>query len=191
MCERWRTGGSASIRATSRSETEPATPPASTFIRDLYSERYVDLTADAVVCRHTLEHIAPVGEFLRMVRRGIGDRNDTWCSSSCPTSCGCCARSRSGTCTTSTARTSVSARWPGSSGPAGFDVLNLSLDFDDQYILIEARPQSGAPAPALILEDDMAQLDRGRRSFRSRVHEHGVEMARRRSVGSPTAADEP
>jgi SAM-dependent methyltransferase len=38
------------------------------WIADFYDERWSHLRADAVVCRHTLEHIAPVGEFMHMVR---------------------------------------------------------------------------------------------------------------------------
>ena len=41
------------------------------WIRDRYDERYRDLEADAVVCRHTLEHIAPVREFLRGLREHL------------------------------------------------------------------------------------------------------------------------
>ena len=48
-----------------------------TWIADFYSERYASLTADAIVCRHTLEHIAPVREFVDVVRAAIGDRRTT------------------------------------------------------------------------------------------------------------------
>ena len=37
------------------------------FIADFYDERYADLAADVLVCRHTLEHIAPVREFMTSV----------------------------------------------------------------------------------------------------------------------------
>jgi SAM-dependent methyltransferase len=47
------------------------------WIADFYSEAYTHLQADAIVCRHTLEHIAPVGEFMAMVRRSIGERPTT------------------------------------------------------------------------------------------------------------------
>ena len=30
-----------------------------------------------MLCRHTLEHIAPTGRFLRTIRNVIGDRSDT------------------------------------------------------------------------------------------------------------------
>ena len=59
-----------------RIETAVA-PDRFTWIKDFYSEQYAHLEADVIVCRHTLEHIAPVGEFMRMVRSAIGDRLDT------------------------------------------------------------------------------------------------------------------
>ncbi len=47
------------------------------FIQDFYSEAYSHLQADFVCCRHTLEHIQPTLEFVRMIRRSIGDRKET------------------------------------------------------------------------------------------------------------------
>src|SRR4051812_45505349 len=42
------------------------------LISDAYSEEYADVLADLVVCRHTLEHIPNAGEFVRIIRRAIG-----------------------------------------------------------------------------------------------------------------------
>jgi SAM-dependent methyltransferase len=47
------------------------------FLQDYYSEDYASLEADLVCCRHTLEHIPDTREFLRMVRRAICDRPGT------------------------------------------------------------------------------------------------------------------
>ena len=46
------------------------------WIVDFYGERYADIDADAIVCRHTLEHLLPVAEFLASIRRAVGDRPD-------------------------------------------------------------------------------------------------------------------
>lgn len=48
------------------------------FIQAFYSADHAHLAAssDFICCRHTLEHIAPVGEFLRLLRQAIGQRND-------------------------------------------------------------------------------------------------------------------
>lgn len=40
------------------------------MIVDFYSDRYAHLTADLVVCRHTLEHIADVADFTRLLSAG-------------------------------------------------------------------------------------------------------------------------
>ncbi len=47
------------------------------FIADFYSEKYASHDADFYVCKMTLEHIHPTGEFIATVRRAIGDRTGT------------------------------------------------------------------------------------------------------------------
>lgn len=47
------------------------------FIADFYSEKYADHDADFYVCKMTLEHIHPTGDFIATVRRAIGDRLGT------------------------------------------------------------------------------------------------------------------
>ncbi len=45
-----------------------------TFIQDYYSEKHAEYVGDFICCRHTLEHIQPTLEFVRTVRKSIGDR---------------------------------------------------------------------------------------------------------------------
>jgi SAM-dependent methyltransferase len=56
---------------------EDISPRQITFIKDYYSERYAHYHGDFICCRHTLEHIYNTGEFVRGIRRAIGDRLDT------------------------------------------------------------------------------------------------------------------
>lgn len=139
-----------------------------TFITDFYSEAYAEQTAaaDFVVCRHTLEHIHPVGQFVRTVRRSIGDRTipvffevpdvgrvlrefafwDIYyehCSYFTPGSLARLFRAE------------------------GFDISSLSLDFDDQYVLLEAEPRvASAPmAERPAGEDDLATIAQAVETF--------------------------
>ena len=119
-----------------------------TFIRDFYSEQYAHLRADFVVCKMTLEHIPDVGEFVSMVRRALGNRPDTTVFFQIPEirrilrdlefvdvyyehcsyfSAGSLAR--------------LFRR-------SGFEVLDLWTDYDDQYLMIEARPAVASRAGA-------------------------------------------
>jgi hypothetical protein len=45
-----------------------------TFVPDYYSEAHAQEQADLICCRHALEHIPRPAEFVRMLRRSIGDR---------------------------------------------------------------------------------------------------------------------
>jgi len=115
-----------------------------TFIRDYYSERYANYNGDLVCCRHTLEHIPNTAEFVDTVRRAIGNRLDTIVFFEVPD-------------VTRVLR--ELAFWDiyyehcsyftlGSLARlfrfSNFEVTNLSKDFDDQYLLIEAKPVSPA-----------------------------------------------
>lgn len=105
--------------------------------KDFYDERYVHLTGDLICCRHTLEHIQPVGDFVSLARQSAGRREgsavffeipDTerileegafWdvyyehCSYFTLTSLANLFRSK------------------------GFEVLRLEKGYDDQYLLID------------------------------------------------------
>jgi SAM-dependent methyltransferase len=147
MCEM---GGNRGVGIDPSCEKERIEGPARdriTVIQDYYSEKYSHHTGDLVMCRHTLEHIHDTREFVRTVRKGIGDRRDTvvffeipeitivlenlvfWdiyyehCSYFSPGSLGRLFRS------------------------CGFEVLDLYTGFDDQYLMIEARP-ADAPSPS-------------------------------------------
>jgi SAM-dependent methyltransferase len=117
------------------------------FIQDYYSEEYASLEADLVCCRHTLEHIPDTREFLRMVRRAIGDRPKTLVFFEVP-DVGRVLREiafwdiyyehTSYFTLASLARLFESC---------GFSVLRAGKGFDNQYLLLDARPESN-PASA-------------------------------------------
>jgi cyclopropane fatty-acyl-phospholipid synthase-like methyltransferase len=111
-----------------------------TWIADLYSEKYEHIEADAIVCRHTLEHISPVGEFLRLIRRTIGDRTDTVVLFELPD----VLRVLRETAFWDVYYEHCSYFGIGSLvrlfRACGFDVLSARMEYDDQYIVLEARP---------------------------------------------------
>jgi len=113
-----------------------------TFIQDYYSDRYANYHGDLICCRHTLEHIPNTAEFLSSLRRAIGNRLDTIVFFEVPDVTRVlrelafwdiyyehCSYFSQG----SLARLFRSCQ---------FDIIDLYKDFDDQYILIEAKPVS-------------------------------------------------
>lgn len=110
------------------------------FVKDFYSAKYVDLQADLICCKMTLEHIQSPLDLIKSIRRNIGMRSDTVVVVQVP----------------DTTRIleecafwdiyyehcSYFSQW--SLGnlfkASGFEVLSLSTDYDDQYLIVEARP---------------------------------------------------
>ncbi|MEW5885080.1 MAG: class I SAM-dependent methyltransferase, partial [Armatimonadota bacterium] len=132
---------------------EPEAEARIEFIRDFYSEKYAHLQGDFVCCRHTLEHIGPVRSFLQTVRRSIGDAHRTVVFFEVPD----VGRVLQEAAFWDVYYEHCSYFSQGSLArlfrSCDFDVLRVSRDFDDQYLLIEARP--GAPDDqALRPEDD-------------------------------------
>lgn len=152
-----------------------------TWIAEFYSQqRHGDLDADAVLCRHTLEHIPDVAAFLRAVRAGVGDRTATPVLFEVP----------------DTLRVlHEGAFWdvyyehcsyftPGSLArlfrTVGFAVADLWRAYDDQYLIIEASPGAvpvhADPHP---LEEDTAVLDGAVHTFRD-TYRRSVDAWRQR-----------
>ena len=141
------------------------------FITDFFSEKYEHLDADVIVCRHTLEHIAPVSRFISSIRRMIGERSETKVFFETPDAKRVLAEG---------------AFWdiyyehcsyfsPGTHARLfrqhGFDVTDLSLMFDDQYIIQYAHPVAQRSSPHLPLESDLDEMHRLALEFPRRVRE--------------------
>ena len=130
------------------------------LIQEFYGDRHRDLTADVVVCRHTLEHIAPTLQFMRNLRRNIGDSTSTVVFFELPDTM---RQLREG------------AFWdlyyehcsyftPGSLArlfrTVGFEVIDLDLGYDGQYILLTGKPSAGPTQATFAAEDDLEELTR-------------------------------
>jgi hypothetical protein len=140
------------------------------FITDLFSEKYLHLVADTIVCRHTLEHIAPVAAFVGSIRGMIGDHEDVSVFFETPDAKRVLAEG---------------AFWdvyyehcsyfsPGAHArlfrQEDFDVTELCLLYDDQYIIQYAKPESqGSRGPRLALEQDLAEMNSLAAAFPERV----------------------
>jgi hypothetical protein len=111
-----------------------------TFILDFYSEKYSNYRADFICCKMTLEHIPDVAEFVATVRRSIGDNRKAVVFFQIPNAsyvlCDVafwdiyyehCSYFTKGSLARLFRR-------------CGFDVQDLWTAYDDQYLMIEARP---------------------------------------------------
>lgn len=124
-----------------------------------FDEGYGELDAHAVVCRHTLEHVPDVAEFLRTVRKAIGDRTSTVVLFEVPDT----VRVLQEGAFWDVYHEHCSYFTPGSLARLfranGFEVVDLWRGFEDQYLAIEAVPSNGgsstSPHP---VEEDPRQL---------------------------------
>ena len=148
-----------------------------TFIRDLYGPRYAHLQAEYVSCRHTLEHIAPVREFMGLVRETIGTRHHVNVFFELPDmervlETGVFWDVYYEHCTYFT-RGSLARLFRAT----GFDVTGLYKAYDDQYLMIEARPAPGPTTARLPQEDDLAATAALVKNFSQQVEQRLQELA--------------
>ena len=157
------------------------------FIRDFYGPSYADLQADYVCCRHTLEHIGDVADFMRLVRRPIGNRADVAVFFELP----------------DTERVLLEAAFwdiyyehcsyftQGSLARlfrrTGFEPRLLWKAYNGQYLMIEASPALLETGPRLPEEDDLErtrrQVDRFVAAVGARIGELKSQLARWRDDG--------
>jgi ubiquinone/menaquinone biosynthesis C-methylase UbiE len=161
------------------------------FIQDFYTERYSNVRGDLLMCRHTLEHIGNVKEFMQRVRRTVGDRTDTVIFFEVP----------------DVQRVlTEQAFWDiyyehcsyfslGSLArlfrASGFEVLDLAKEYDDQYLVLDARPADAATTPRFEAENDLEQLANDvavfQKNFRLRADFWKDKLRSDRQAGRKTA----
>lgn len=114
------------------------------FITDLYSEKYSEYKADFICCKMTLEHIPNTLEFMQIVREAIGDHMDCTIFFQIPEA----RRVMSDIGFWDVYYEHCSYFSPESLEylfkRAGFEVLEVGTEYDDQYLMIEAKPAKGA-----------------------------------------------
>jgi len=111
-----------------------------TFIRDYYSEHHANQVGEFICCRHTLEHISNTQEFVQTIRNSIGDRTDTIVFFEIPDM----GRVLREAAFEDIYYEHCSYFTPGTLARlfkrCGFEVIDLYLDYGDQYLMIETRP---------------------------------------------------
>ena len=172
MCELGPNRGIGIDPAAVPERVDPAIRDRIELIEDYFDERHLDLAADVVVCRHTLEHIPRTGEFMRLVRASIGERDRTLVFFELPDM----GRILEEAAFWDIYYEHCSYFTPGSLARlfrlTGFRVERLETAYDDQYILLEATPApDGAPAEPLPGEDSVAETAAAVERFRTRLHE--------------------
>lgn len=135
------------------------------FIADFYSEKYAHVPADFFCSKMTLEHIPNTAHFIRMVRRAIGDNPRATVFFQVPDvvrvlkdvafwdiyyeHCSYfCAGSLERVCR-----------------EAGFEVLDTWTDYDNQYLMITARPSVQPTEPSQVEKDAPGIVKRAIREF--------------------------
>jgi SAM-dependent methyltransferase len=149
------------------------------FVVDFYSERYAAYTADFICCKMTLEHIPNVAQFLRIIRASLEGKGQAVVFFQVPEATLIldqfgfwdvyyehCSYFSSG----SLARLFREC---------GFDVLDVWTGYDDQYLMIEARPKGPAGEPHGLDQSDIAELADKVERFRDNCRENVLAWRQR------------
>lgn len=113
------------------------------FVKDFYSEKYSSYPADFIVCKMTLEHIPNVYEFVRTVRKSLENNKDAVVFFQIPE----ITRILKEVAFWDIYYEHCSYFSAGSLArlfrKAGFDIIDIWTGFDNQYLMIEAKPGDG------------------------------------------------
>lgn len=141
------------------------------FIQDYYSEKYSDKVGDMIMCRHTLEHIGKTNEFMTIVRNSIVDRNDTVVFFEVPD----VVRVLDEQAFWDIYYEHCSYFSPGSMArlfkQCRLATLNLALEYDDQYLIIESKPVDDIPTEIHPIEESVATMTEKVKNYAHKVDE--------------------
>lgn len=147
------------------------------FIQDLYDERYTHLKAAVLCCRHTLEHIAPTAQFMRTLIRTISGCPETLFLFELPDVFRVLKEAAFWDIYYEHCSYFTTGSLARLFRQSGLDLLELELEYDDQYIVIAGKPSSSDQPERLPLEDDLAAVTSEVSAFPDRfakIKEHWV-----------------
>lgn len=128
------------------------------IIQDFYSEKYANIQCDFLCCRMTLEHIFETGDFIRTVKKSIQNKPDTIVFFQVPD----VRRILKDQAFWDIYYEHCSYFSPGSLAKLfrnnGFEIIDMYIDYDDQYIMLGARLGEGGKNKSLPAEEDIVQL---------------------------------
>jgi len=151
------------------------------FVSDFYTEKDGGLNADFLCCKMTLEHVADSADFVKMVQCSLRNSPEAYVFFQVPNVSRVlrdeafwdiyyehCSYFSAGSLAELFRR-------------AGFEVLDVGLEYGDQYVTIEARSGERASLP-LATEDDLEDLKNLVQGFATRVPQR-IEEWRTRLKG--------
>lgn len=148
---------------------DPALSDRITLITDYYSERYADRVGEMIMCRHTMEHVPDVRRFTDTVRRSLQDLPETSVFIEVPDA----GRVIRDLAFEDIYYEHCSYFGPGSLARmfrgASFEVTNVALDYDDQYLLLEAVPSAGPTEGGFELEESPDDMVGAAQAFAERI----------------------
>jgi SAM-dependent methyltransferase len=135
------------------------------FVQDFYSDRYTGNHGDLICCRMTLEHIQQTAEFVRTVRRSIGERTDSMVFFQVPDVTRILREGAFWDIYYEHCSYFSAASLARLFRISGFEVMALWTDYGGQYLMIEARPSAAEPRVALSRGEDLKDMARDIASF--------------------------
>lgn len=128
------------------------------IIPDFYSEKYANIQCDFLCCRMTLEHIYETADFIRTIKKSIQNKPDTIVFFQVPD----VRRILKDQAFWDIYYEHCSYFSPGSLAKLfrnnGFEIIDLYIDYDDQYIMLGARLGHGEKYNSLPAEEEFIQL---------------------------------
>jgi len=141
-----------------------------TVIADYYSEKYSEYVGDLIMCRHTLEHIYRTNDFMSIIRRSVRDRMDTALFFEIPDA----LRVIRDMAFEDIYYEHCSYFSPGSAArlfrQTGYEVTDVALEYDDQYLLVEGHPADSPSSRTHPLEESPEDMLGHVEEFSNRIN---------------------
>lgn len=149
----------------------PDRPAGLSFIAEMFGPKHFGLRADVVLCRHSLEHIGPVDEFVASIRRMIGERGDVHVVFETPDALRVLSEGAFWDVYYEHAGYFTQGSHARLFRRNGFDVVNSALAYGQQYIVQYALPAPRPTRGETLVENDIQETIARAREFHRRAEQ--------------------